>query len=139
MKPSAREGIPFMASPDVDVDNALNGVQEGGGFRPWAWVHVRARTVFGNLSKNVPFSRNTPGPVASTPSALDHIIGASEQTSWRYIASDGNVYDLKDFLLLLIEEFLEQAGPDRVAALKQRASQLRPWPSTYPGAAPYER
>ncbi|SKV43472.1 Uncharacterised protein [Mycobacteroides abscessus subsp. massiliense] len=48
-----------MATPDVDVDNALNGVQEVGSFRPWAWVHVRARTVFGNLSKNAPFSRSS--------------------------------------------------------------------------------
>lgn len=128
-----------MATPDVDVDNALNGVREDGGFRPWAWAHVRARTVFGSLSKNVPFSRNVPGPVASTPSALDHIVGASEQTSWRYVASDGNVYDLKDFMLLLIENFLETTDHDKVAKIKQKASQLRAWPATYPGAAPYEQ
>lgn len=128
-----------MATPDVDVDNALNGMQEDGSFRPWAWVHVRARTVFGSLAKNLPFSRNVPGPVASTPSALDHIIGATEQTAWRYVASDGNVYDLKDFMLLLIENLLETAGPEKITELKQKASQLRPWPSTYPGAAPYER
>jgi len=129
-----------MATPDVDVENTLLGVNDDGSFRPWAWVHVRARTVFGNLAKNAPFFRNINGkPVASTPAFADHIIGTSEQTSWRYIASDGHVYDMKDFMLLLIENFLETAGPTKVAELQAKASQLRPWPANYAGAPDYER
>jgi len=127
-------------TPDVDVDNALNGVQVDGSFRPWAWVHVRARTVFGSLSKQIPFWREINGQkVASTPSTLDQIIGTAEQTAWRYVASDGNVYDLKDTVLLLLESLLETAGPVKVAELQAKASTLRAWPASYPGAAPFER
>lgn len=129
-------------SADQDVEAALNGVQADGSFRPWAWVRVRARTVFGNLAKNaynLPFTRTINGSqVAATPSALDHLIGTSEQTSWVYVASDGHVYNLKDFAILLIEDFLETTDAAKVAELKAKASTLRPWPADYPAPA-FER
>ncbi|ATN89763.1 hypothetical protein SEA_NIHILNOMEN_47 [Mycobacterium phage NihilNomen] len=123
---------------DIDVKNQIDGVQGDGSPRPWAWVRVRARTVLGNL-KNKPFSRDVNGkPVASTPSALDHIIGASEQTSWRYIASDGNVYDLKDFMIVAIEKMIAETDPAKLAEYRNKASQLRPWPAGYAGRPDFE-
>ncbi|AXF51530.1 hypothetical protein SEA_JUICYJAY_50 [Mycobacterium phage JuicyJay] len=123
---------------DIDVKNQIDGVQGDGSPRPWAWVRVRARTVLGNL-KNKPFSRDVNGkPVASTPSALDHIIGASEQTSWRYIASDGRVYDLKDACLIAIELLLDSVPAEKLAEYRNKASQLRPWPAGYAGRPDFE-
>ena len=125
---------------DQDVDDAINGVQADGSFRPWAWVKVRARTVFGNLASNQPFTRVINGNnVAATPSELDHDIGTSEQISWRYIASDGNVWDLKDFMLLLIEDFIAKTDAATIAALKAKAAVLRPWPANYAGAPSFEK
>lgn len=122
-----------MASADIEVNNALNGVQEDGTGRPWAYVHVRARTVYGNL-KQKPFTWSiNNATVATTPSALDHLIGTAEQVAWRYVASDKAVYDLKDFMLLQLEYFLENIDPAKLAALKATASTLRPWPVGYPG------
>ncbi|AID58853.1 hypothetical protein PBI_GAIA_33 [Mycobacterium phage Gaia] len=123
---------------DVDVKNQIDGVQADGTPRPWAWVRVRARTVLGNL-KNKPFARDINGnPVASTPSALDHIIGASEQTSWRYVASDGTVYDLKDFVIVAIEKMIAETDPAQLAEYRDRASRLRPWPAGYAGKPDFE-
>lgn len=123
---------------DIDVKNQIDGVQGDGSPRPWAWVRVRARTVLGNL-KSVPFSRNINGkPVASTTSALDHIIGASEQTSWRYIASDGNVWDLKDYVIVSIEKLIAETDPAKLADYRSKASQLRAWPAGYAGKPDFE-
>ena len=122
-------------SADQDVSNAINGVQTDGSYRPWAFVKVRARTVLGNL-KSVPFSRVLGGNrVAATPSALDHIIGASEQTSWRYVASDGQVWDLKDLAIVLVEQLI--ADP-KVGDYRTKAGVLRPWPANYPGKPDFE-
>ncbi|AIK69263.1 hypothetical protein PBI_MINERVA_54 [Mycobacterium phage Minerva] len=123
---------------DIDVKNQIDGEFADGSPRPWAWVKVRARTVLGSL-KAKPFARDIAGkPVASTPSALDHIIGASEQTSWRYVASDGNVYDLKDACLIAIELLLDSVPPGKLAEYRNKASQLRPWPAGYAGRPDFE-
>jgi hypothetical protein len=122
---------------DQDVLNGINGTLVDGSPRPWAWVRVRARTVFGNLSRNKPFTRTVDGRVvASSTSQLDHDIGTSEQISWRYVASNGMVFDLKDFLLLQIEHFLATTDEATVQAYVDRASQLRPYPVGYPGDIP---
>lgn len=123
---------------DIDVKNQIDGVNGDGSPRPWAWVRVRARTVLGNL-KSKPFDRTINGnKVASTPSALDHIIGASEQTSWRYVASDGNVYDLKDFVIVAIEKMIAETPAADLAAYRAKASQLRAWPAGYAGKPDFE-
>lgn len=123
---------------DIDVKEQIDGVLNGTP-RPWAWVRVRARTVLGNL-KAEPFSRIINGkPVASTTSALDHIIGASEQTSWRYVASDNKVYDLKDACLIAIELLLDSVPAEKLAEYRQKASVLRAWPNDYVGAPDFER
>lgn len=123
-------------SADQDVSSGINGTQGDGSPRPWAWVRVRARTVLGNL-KNKPFTRQVGNvQVASTTSALDHIIGASEQTSWRYIASDGNVWDLKDLAIVLIEKLI--AEDTALADHRSKAAQLRAWPAGYAGKPDFE-
>lgn len=127
---------------DQDVDQMLNGLQADGTFRPWAFVKVRARTVLGNL-KAVPFSRQLGlNMVAATPSAVDHLIGTAEQVSWRYVASDGNVWDLKDYHLVQIELMLAGVTgaptPTEIAAARIAASQLRPWPVGYAGKPTFE-
>lgn len=123
---------------DIDVSNAINGVNQDGSPRPWAFVKVRARTVLSNL-KSIPFNRTINGnQVAATTSALDHIIGASEQTSWRYVASDGNVWDLKDLAIVLIEQLIA-TDPEKAKAYRQAASQLRAWPANYAGAPAFEK
>lgn len=122
---------------DVDVNDALNGIQNGAP-RPWAYVKVRARTVLGNL-KSVPFSRVINGKqVAATTSAYDHLIGTAEQTSWRYVASDGNVWDLKDFLITQIELLIASTDAAKINEARTRAGVLRPWPQGYAGAPPFE-
>ncbi|QQM15209.1 hypothetical protein SEA_POUND_49 [Mycobacterium phage Pound] len=125
---------------DIDVKNQIDGVQGDGSPRPWAWVRCRARTVLGNLARNLPFTREVNGkPVASTPSALDHLICTSEQTSWRYIASDNRVYDLKDACLIAIELLLDSVPAEKLAEYRQKAGVLRPWPKDYVGAPDFER
>jgi hypothetical protein len=122
---------------DLDVKAGLDGVQGDGSPRPWAFVKVRARTVLGNLRAK-PFVRDIAGkPVAATTSALDHLIGTAEQTSWRYVASDGNVYDLKDVAIVALELMIA-ADPVKLADARTRAAVLRPWPAGYAGKPDFE-
>lgn len=124
---------------DQDVANAINGVtQDGRTARPWAWARVRARTVFGNLSKLKPFTWPNP-TFAGTTSALDHLIGTAENVAWRYVASDGRVYDHKDATLVLLEDLIERRGADGMQTLIGCAKVLRGWPGDYPGAPDFER
>lgn len=123
---------------DVDVNDALNGVVNGQP-RPWAFVKVRARTVLGNL-KAIPFNRQINGkPVAATTSALDHLIGTAEQVSWRYVASDGNVWDFHDLAVVLIEQVIANSSASELKALRDKASVLRAWPTGYAGAPDFEK
>lgn len=124
---------------DQDVSNALNGVQQDGSSRPWAFVKVRARTVLGNL-KAIPFWRQLgSNRVAVTPSAFDHLIGTAEQIAWRYVASDGNVWDLHDFLITLIEKTIAETDAAKLTDARNKAAVLRPWPPGYAGAPDFER
>lgn len=123
---------------DQDVQAGLDGVQGDGSPRPWAFVKVRARTVLGNL-KAKPFVRDIAGkPVAATTSALDHLIGTAEQTSWRYVASDGAVWDLKDLAIVQIELLIAATDPKVLADAKARAAALRQWPAGYAGKPDFE-
>jgi hypothetical protein len=126
---------------DQDVANALDGVQPDGRTpRPWAWVRVRARKVIGDVVKKQPFVRDLGnGKVAATPSALDAVTGTAEQVAWRYVDSAGNLWDLGDFALFSIERAIEDLGPAKVAALRAKASTLRPWPTGAAGAPDFER
>lgn len=125
-------------SADQDVWNASNGVDPNGAALPWRWVRVRARTVFGNLAKLKPFSWPNP-QFAGTTSEYDALTGASEATSWRYVASDGVLYDHKDTMLILLEDLIERRGAVGMQALIAKAKVLRPWPSDYPGTPDFER
>jgi len=126
-------------SADFDVLNAMNGTLADGAPRPWAWVRCRARTVLGDVLKKKPFSRKIDGNnVAATTSELDHVICTAEQVSWRYVASDATVWDLKDFMITLIEEMIEDRGTDQVAALRAKASHLRPYPEDFIGKGDFE-
>jgi|GEM_PF-4012250 len=120
---------------DLDVFDAINGINRDGSPRPWAWVHVRARTILGYAAKKLPFSRGT---TPATPSALDHLIGTAEQVATRYVASDGQVYDLHDFLRLMIEKYIAETSPTERAAYREAASKLRPWPANFPGKPGFE-
>jgi hypothetical protein len=125
---------------DIDVFLGENGLQADGSPRPWALVKVRARTVFGNLAKKKPFVRRLGMvDVATTPSQYDHDIGTAEVTAWRYVASDGVVYDHKDALLVLLEDLIERQGVAGMQALIAKAKVLRPWPPDYEGAPDFER
>lgn len=122
-----------------DLINGANGVNPTNGVGlDWRWVRVRARTVFGNLSKYTPF--NYPNPTyAATTSEYDAVTGASEQVSWRYVASDGQCYCFKDMVIVWWEHFLATTQPSDVVAAIAKASTLRPWPKDFPGTPPYER
>ncbi len=121
---------------DQDVLDSINGVVDGSP-RPWAWVRVRARTVFGNVTKNKPFTRAVDGRlIAATTSQLDHDIGTSEQVSWRYVASNGMVFDLKDFMLVAIENLIATTDPATLAGYVDKASELRPYPAGFAGDVP---
>lgn len=122
---------------DQDVLDGISGMQTDGNPRPWAWVRVRARTVFGDVQKKKPFTRMINGKnVAATTSQLDHDIGTSEQVSWRYVASNGMVFDLKDFMLLQIEHFIETTNPAMLQAFVDRAGELRAYPVGFSGDEP---
>lgn len=114
---------------DIDVVNAINGTQADGSIRPWAWVHVRARTILGYSSlKRIAFTRgNTP----ATPSALDHIIGTAEQVATRYVASDGNVWDLHDYLRVSVEKLIAETDPVKLKTYRDAAATFRNWPAGY--------
>jgi len=124
-------------SADQDVNNSLNGTDPTGVALTWRWVRIRSRTVFGNLRKNQPFNWPNRTYAAST-SLYDAVTGTAEQIAWRYIDSEGTVWDLKDFMVVFIENFIKTVPQaDRAAAIN-KASQLRPWPSGFPGTPPYE-
>src|ERR1700760_275923 len=117
---------------DVDLLNLNNGVQSDGTTAlAWRWVRVRARTVYGNITKLTPFAWPNPG-FAATTSHYDAETGSSEQTSWRYVASredtassPDNVVDLKDIMLVWWEHFLATTPPAEVAAAVAKAKTLR--------------
>ncbi|MCX2931188.1 hypothetical protein ORI20_12935 [Mycobacterium sp. CVI_P3] len=127
---------------DQDVYNGINGVQSDGTPRPWAWVRGRARTVLGDLmgANRKPFSRVLPNgsPVAATTSQLDHDVLTAEQVGWRYIDSTGTVWDLKDFVIVLIEKMVAETDADKLAKYRQAASTLRPWPQDFPAKPDFE-
>lgn len=124
---------------DVDVFQGENGLLPDGSPRPWAWVRGRARKVFGDVVKKKPFSRDVNGrPIAATVSSYDHAILTAEQVGWRYVASDGQVYDLGDFMLLLIEDLIDRRGVTGMQELIVRAKVLRPWPSDCEGRPDFE-
>lgn len=129
---------------DQDVNNGMNGVDANNGALPWRWVRVRARTVWGNLSKLQPFNWPNPKYAAST-SAYDALTGASEAVSWRYVdsrqdATDSpdNVVCLKDMMLAMWELTLTKFTPEEVNAAIAKAKVLRKWPTAFPGTPPYE-
>lgn len=117
-----------------DLVNAANGVDGQGGALPWRWVYGRARTILGHNNK-IPFSRgNTP----ASPAEYDANVCAAEQVGSRYIASDGNVWDLHDYLRVKVELLIAQTPPEQLAAARKAAGVLRPWPVGYPGTPPFE-
>jgi hypothetical protein len=119
---------------DQDVNNALNGVDASGAPLAWRWVYGRARTVLGHNNK-IPFSRGT---TPASPSEYDAQVCGHEQTGSRYIASDGNVWDLHDWLRVQIELLIAETDPAKLAAARTAAGVLRPWPAGYPGTPPFE-
>lgn len=126
---------------DEDVFNQTNGLDpaDPSGFEQYAFVRVRARKVLGDVVKKLPFTRSWGNvQVAATPSDLDHNIGSAEQVSWRYVASDGNVYDFGDACLIAIEAMLDLIPAAKFAGYKAKAAALRPWPAGFPGTPPFE-
>lgn len=124
---------------DVDVDDGINGVVNGAP-RPWAWVRGRARKVVGDVVKKTPFTRDVGNgqQVAATTSNLDHGILTAEQVAWRYVDQFGVVWDLGDFMLVLIEQLNDTLGQAGVAKLRATSGTLRPWPVGFPGKPTFE-
>jgi hypothetical protein len=117
-----------------DLVNAANGEDGNGGALPWRWVYGRARTILGHCNK-IPFSRgNTP----ASPSEYDALVCASEQIASRYIASDGNVWDLHDLIRVQVELLIAHTPAADLAAARAAAGVLRPWPAGYLGTPPFE-
>lgn len=117
-----------------DLVNAANGESSPGNPLAWRWVYGRARTILGHNNK-IPFSRgNTP----ASPSEYDANVCGNEQTGSRYIASDGNVWDLHDWLRVQVELLIAQTPPEQLKAARAAASKLRPWPVGYLGTPPFE-
>jgi hypothetical protein len=117
-----------------DLLNAANGTDANGGALPWRWVYGRARTILGHCNK-IPFSRGT---TPASPSAYDAIVCGMEQIGSRYVASDGNVWDLHDYLRVQVELLIAQTDPAKLAAARKAAGVLRKWPPGYPGTPPFE-
>lgn len=117
-----------------DLINAADGVDGTGKPLPWRWVYGRARTILGHCNK-IPFSR---GNSPASPSEYDAIVCGMEQVASRYIASDGNVWDLHDYLRVKVELLIDETDPEKLKAARERASKLRPWPAGYPGTPPFE-
>lgn len=117
-----------------DLVNAGNGEDGNGGPLPWRWVYGRARTVLGHCNK-IPFSR---GSTPASPSEYDAIVCGMEQIGSRYVASDGNVWDLHDWLRVQIELTIASTDPAVLAAARAKAGVLRPWPANFPGTPPFE-
>jgi hypothetical protein len=61
-----------------------------------------------------------------------------EQVASRYVASDGNVWDLHDWLRVEVELMIATVPADQLAAARKAAGVLRPWPAGYPGTPPFE-
>jgi hypothetical protein len=120
---------------DQDVNNANNGVDGNNNVLPWRWVYVRARTILGHCTKLVPFSRGT---TPATPSLYDAMVGTAEQVASRYIASDGNVWDLHDYLRVSVEKLIAETDPGKLAGYRTAAGVLRLWPANFPGTPPFE-
>lgn len=115
-------------SAGTDLVNAANGESSPGNALPWRWVYVRARTILGHCNKP-PFMRNN---TPASPSEYDAIMGM-EQIASRYIASDGNVWDLHDWLRVQVELTIAATPADILAKARKDAGVLRPWPAGYPG------
>lgn len=124
---------------DQDVSNDIQGIEQNGQPRAWAWVRARARTVVGDVVRKPPFTRTIgTTQVASTTSQLDHSILAAEQLGWRYVDQFGVVWDQKDFQIVLIEQLNSTLGKDGVAKLRALGGTLRPWPPGFPGKPSFE-
>jgi len=120
---------------DVDVNNADNGVDGAGNPLPWRWVYVRARTILGHCTKAIPFMHGTK---PATVSLYDHIVGTSEQVASRYIASDGRVWDLHDYLRVQVELLISDTDPAKLETARAMAGVLRKWPEGFDGTPPSE-
>jgi hypothetical protein len=119
---------------DQDVKNAKDGVDGAGNPLPWRWMYGRARTILGHNNK-IPFSRGT---TPASPSEYDSNLCGNEQIGSRYIASDGNVWDLHDYLRVKVELLIAQTDPKALADARKAAGVLRPWPAGYLGTPPFE-
>jgi hypothetical protein len=128
-----------MTSPDQNVSNNFNGVDATGATQPWAQVRLRMRTTLSNILRLSPFTYQY--------SRWDQITTTAEQTSWRYIDTDGIVWDQKAWQLVQIEWFKDGAPtpvtPTKIAKYRKAADTLRPWPTndvinggSYTGALP---
>lgn len=123
-----------MPNADQTLLNNANGVDNNQQPLSWRWVYGRARTILGHCNKK-PFSR---GSTPASPSEYDALVCMAEQVGSRYIASDGNVWDLHDWLRVQVELLIAQTPPEKLAAARAAASKLRPWPAGYPGTPDYE-
>lgn len=117
-----------------DLQRAADGVDGQGNSLTWRWVYGRARTLLGHCNK-IPFSR---GSTPASPSMYDAIVCGMEQIGSRYVASDGNVWDLHDWLRVQVELLIAQTPPDQLAAARKAATIFRKWPVGYPGIPPFE-
>lgn len=118
-----------------DLQRALDGVDAQGNALPWRPVYGRARTILGFCLKKIPFSR---GNSPSSPSLFDAIVCGMEQIASRYVASDGNVWDLHDKTRVEIELLIAKTDPAELAAARERAAVFRKWPAGFPGTPPFE-
>jgi hypothetical protein len=121
-------------SAGTDLVNAGNGVDNNGQPLQWRWVYGRARTILGHCNK-IPFSR---GSTPASPSEYDAVVCGMEQIGSRYIASDGNVWDLHDWLRVQVELLIATTPAEQLAAARKAAGVLRPWPQGYLGTPPFE-
>lgn len=121
-------------SAGTDLVNAANGVDGNGNALDWRWVYGRARTILGHCNK-IPFSR---GSTPASPAEYDAVVCAAEQVASRYIASDGNVWDLHDWLRVQVELTIAITPADTLAAARAAAGVLRKWPAGYKGTPPFE-
>lgn len=110
---------------DQDVANAFNGVDGTGTALPWARARLRMRTVLSNILSLAPFTYQY--------SRWDQLTTTAEQVAWRYVDTDGIVWDLKAWQLVQIEHFkdgLPPLTPALIAKYRKTADVLRPWPTT---------
>ena len=121
-------------SAGTDLVNANNGVDGQQNSLAWRWVYGRARTILGHCNK-IPFSR---GSTPASPSLYDAVVCATEQIGSRYVASDGNVWDLHDWLRVQVELTIANTDPAKLADARKAAGVFRKWPAGYPGIPPFE-